>query len=43
MEKLYYILDSSTNIIVIDNLTKEQSIDWLIKNGNPIIHICMEK
>lgn len=39
MEELYYILDESTNTIVIDNLTYEQSMNWLIENGNPILHI----
>lgn len=43
MEELYYILDTSTNLIVIDNLTYEQSMNWLIENGDPILHTLLKK
>lgn len=43
MEKLYYILDTSTNTIVISDLTYEQSIEWLIQNGDPVNHVMIEQ
>lgn len=43
MEQLYYILDTSTNIVVIENLTHDQGIEWLEKNGIASIHILTEQ
>ena len=43
MEILYYILDSETNEIIIDNLSYEQGIDWLTQNGIPTKHIITPK
>lgn len=39
MEPLYYILDTSTNTVIIDNLTYDQAIEWLEQNGIASIHI----
>ena len=33
MEPLYYILDASTNTIIVENLTYEQATEWLEQNG----------
>jgi len=33
MEQLYYILDTENNIIIIDNLTYEQAMEWFNLNG----------
>lgn len=41
MEQLYYILDTSTNIVVIENLTYEQAMEWLQLNGIACDHILM--
>jgi hypothetical protein len=42
MEKLYYIIDTESNNIVIDNLFYEDAISWLIDNGDPVKHILLE-
>jgi hypothetical protein len=39
MEQLYYILDTSTNTIIVENLTHNQAIEWLIENGIASNHI----
>ena len=43
METLYYILDSETKEILLDNLSYEQGIDWLINNGLPTRHLILPK
>ena len=43
MEKLYYILDTSTNIVVVSDLTYDQSMEWLSINGDPTSHILFEQ
>lgn len=43
MEKMYYILDTSTNTIVISNLTYDQSMEWLSTNGDPTSHVLFEQ
>lgn len=43
MEKIYYILDSETNETIIDNLTYDQGMDWLIQNGLPTKHLLLPK
>jgi hypothetical protein len=42
MEKLYYILDSEENKPTTEHLSYDEAIEWLIKNGNPVIHILVE-
>jgi len=39
MEELYYILDIETNLPIIENLTYQEGINWLIENGVANIHI----
>jgi len=39
MEPLHYILDTSTNTTVAENLTYDQAIEWLEANGIASIHI----
>jgi hypothetical protein len=39
MEQLYYILDTSTNTPVIENITYDQAMEWLEQNGIASIHI----
>ena len=41
MESLYYILETPTNTVIIDNLTYDQAIEWLQQNGIACDHIMM--
>jgi hypothetical protein len=43
MEKLYYILDTSTNTVVASDLTYQQSMEWLVTNGDPTNNILFEQ
>lgn len=43
MEKLYYILDTEINEIVLDNLTHDECMQWLIENGIASKHVMFEK
>ena len=42
MKQLYYILDMSTNTIIVENLTHDQAMDWFIQNGDITKHILIE-
>lgn len=39
MEELYYILDIETNLPLIENLTYQKAIEWLIENGVASKHV----
>ncbi len=39
MEQLFYILDTTTDTKVIENLTHEQAVDWIKQYGSIISHI----
>lgn len=43
MEPLYNILDTSTDIIIVENLTHSQAMDWFMQNGDISIHILVEQ
>jgi hypothetical protein len=43
MEQLYYILDTSTNTIVVENLTHSQAMKWFTQSGSVAIHILIEQ
>jgi hypothetical protein len=39
MDKLYYIIDTTTNTILIENLTYDQGMAWLEQNAVASDHI----
>lgn len=43
MENLYYILDTETQEVVQDNLTYDESMNWLVEFGVASKHIMIEK
>ncbi len=43
MEQLYYILDTELNEVVIDNISYDDGINWLIENGVASKHIILPK
>lgn len=46
MDKRFYIVDTSNeieNVVIIENLTMEEAINWIIDNGDIVIHEIKEK
>lgn len=43
MEKLYYIFDLEENKPITEDLSHDDAIEWLIKNGVTSRHVLMEK
>jgi len=41
MEQLYYILDTPTNTIIVENLTYDQAMVWLEENGIASDHVAI--
>ncbi len=41
MEQLYYILDTTTNTTLVENLTYDQAIAWLEQNGVASDHVAV--
>ena len=39
MEPLYYVLDTTSNTTVVENLTHDQAMEWLVENGVASDHI----
>lgn len=43
MEKIYYILDTESNEILLDNASYEEAMSWLSDNGIASKHCVFEK
>lgn len=41
MDQLYYIIDTTTNTTIVENLTYDQATEWLEQNGLASDHVAV--